>query len=221
MLSSGVKIDFRYFLDRAAVVDHVGKTKVKALKKAGYAIMQHARRSITKQGMAKGQLRVAKENPNIRLSELVNSPTISKRDRKSVVRRLQEVRNKKHSDPGQPPFTHTGMFRNHIVFAWDPGSESVVVGQAMPKGDWLAKLHEFGGSERVQGFVLVPKYPRYKSPIIRFVQAGMKPKDSSRWQPAPRLTDTFNYPPRPYMRPALAKKIADGTVVNSFRIGGN
>lgn len=212
------RIVFRHFLDRKAVTDAVGQIKVRGLKKGGYAVMQTTRRRIKKQGMAKPQLRVAKANPGMRLSELVKIPSISARERGSLVRRIREIEDPKHSSPGQSPFTHTGMFRNHILFSYDSTSQSVVVGQAMPKGDWLASLHEFGGTQQMRGYAWVPRYPGYRSPIIKFRRAGSK-VNAAKWRPVP-MTESRQYPPRPYMRPALMNKINDGTVVNSFRFGG-
>ena len=213
------RIQFRYFFDRKNVVDAVGKMKVKALKKGGFAVMQATRRSITKQGMSKPKLKVEGKYPDMKLGELVNNPRITERERKSVVKRLREVQFPEHSRPGQPPFTHTGMFRNHILFHWDPVAESVVVGQAMPQGDWLARLHEFGGSQKVQAWVYVPQRPGRYSPIIRFKRAGAKMQNTSKWQPT-RIGEFRRYPPRPYMRPALEAKVRDGTIVNQFRLGG-
>lgn len=212
------RVVFQHFFDRKAVVDAVGKMKVKALKKSGLAVMQATRRRIKKQGMAKPQLRVQKENPGMTLAQLVRLPSIRERDRKAALRRINEIKDPPHSNPGQSPFTHTGMFRNHILFSWDSGSESVVVGQAMPKGDWLARLHEFGGSQQMKGYVWVPRYPGYRSPIMKFRRAGAK-VNTSRWQPT-SMQKTRQYPPRPYMNPALMEKVEDGTIVNSFKLGG-
>lgn len=218
MANIETRVVFKHFFDRPAVVNAVGKMKVKALKKSGLAVMQATRRRIKKQGMAKPQLRVQKENPGITLAQLVRMPSIRERDRKSALRRIKEIKDPKHSNPGESPYTHTGMFRDHILFSWDSSSESVVIGQAMPKGAWLANLHEFGGSQQMQGYAWVPRYPNYRSPIIKFRRAGSK-VNTSRWLPT-SMRETRQYPPRPYMNPALMEKVGDGTIINSFKIGG-
>ena len=217
--SPQLRIEFRSFFDRKAVVDRLGREKVKSLKRAGYKTMQIARRSITKQGMAKPQLRVMKENPGKTLDQIVSMPGLSKRSREAALKRLREVQSPEASNPGSPPFTHTGMFRNHIVFHFDAASESVVVGQAMPRGDWLANLHEFGGVQSVKAWALVPKYQPYRSPILTFMRAGRSPKNASRWRQT-TIRDMRRYPARPYMRPAVLTAASSGAIVNSFRMGG-
>lgn len=243
-----LRVDFKYFFDRKIVTDTIGREKVKSLKRAGYKTMQIARRSITKQGMAKPQLKVAKEYANLSLAQIATLPGVAvfrggvQRDsrgrftrrspamrgvegriteatRRKVMERLREVQNPSHSDPGQPPFTHTGMFRNHIVFSYDPGSESVVVGQAMPRGEWLANLHEFGGVQPTKAWAFVPKYQPYRAPILAFMKAGRSPRNASRWRPT-SITDIRRYPARPYMRPAVLKAAASGAIVKSFSVGG-
>lgn len=228
ILPAGGKIDtrvvFRYFLDRKEVIDALGAMKAKALKKGGYALMQIARRRIKKQGMAKPELRVQKENPGMTLEQLVKSSSISERTRKAAIKRIQEIKNKNHSKPGESPYTHTGMFRDHIVFHWDSTSESVVVGQEMPKGGaWLASLHEFGGTQQVKGYVFVPRYPGpYRAPIMTFQRADSK-IDTSKWQPT-SMTESRRYDARPYMRPAFRQAIDSGRIAeefrNKFRVGG-
>jgi hypothetical protein len=51
-----------------------------------------------------------------------------------------------HSDPGAPPFVHSGAYKNSIRFAWDSGNRSVVVGAIKYKGHSKgAKALEHGG----------------------------------------------------------------------------
>ena len=37
---------------------------------------------------------------------------------------------KKASEPGKPPSSHTGLFKRFLLFAYDPGRKSVVIGPA-------------------------------------------------------------------------------------------
>lgn len=57
---------------------------------------------------------------------------------------------KRVSRPGQPPSSHTGLLKRLIYFAWDPGSESVVIGpeRADRMGQQPSVL-EFGGRSTV------------------------------------------------------------------------
>lgn len=53
------------------------------------------------------------------------------------------------SDPGKPPYSHTGLIKDFLFYAWDGDSESVVVGPAALNGkkyqDAL-KVLEYGGT---------------------------------------------------------------------------
>lgn len=59
---------------------------------------------------------------------------------------------KKSSAPGQPPSSHTGLLRSLIFFAYDPSSESVVIGPKLLSGSkrkgsaTVPQLLEFGGA---------------------------------------------------------------------------
>lgn len=213
------RLQFRYFLDRQAVTSAVDKMKIRGLKRGGYAVMQAARRSITKMGNAKSPLKIQKASPGMTLPELAQSTKLTKRQKVAVATRIKEVQDRPGSEPGSPPNTHTGMFRNHIVFHWDTASESIVVGQAMPIGDWLARLHEFGGMQSMVGYVFKPRLPNYRTPIVRYWRVGTKPEKGDRWLPLGERTSR-SYPPRPYMQPALLNKVKDKTVINAFRLGG-
>lgn len=65
-----------------------------------------------------------------------------------------------HSAPGQPPYTHTGFFKDMIVFAFDPSRDAVVVGpfKGTPA---VLQLHEYGGLSpmKVDGKVVMRRYP--------------------------------------------------------------
>lgn len=214
------RINFNYFLDREDVIAKIGKVKAKALRKAGYKVMQTARRSIKKMGMAKPLLREMKQRPGVSLRELLNDPEIPDNRKRKIAERLRQIRSKDASDPGTPPHTHTGVMRRDIVFAYDPTAESVVIGSFMRGGAWLASLHEFGGRQQMRGWAWIPRYPRsYRSGIIGWWKIDRAPRDKSKWEPT-NFIEMHPYPARPYMRPAINTCIKNKDVVNSFRVGG-
>jgi hypothetical protein len=217
-----MRINFDYFLDREDVIAMIGKRKAKALRKAGYKVMQTARRSIQKKGLARPKLKVMRDNPKMKLEELIRSPTVKDRDKKKLMQRLDEIKWPlgHASAPGTPPNTHTGTMRRDIVFAYDPVHESVVIGSFMQGGAWLASLHEFGGTMQMQAWAWIPKYPRsYTKGILGWWRVGRSPKNTRRWEPT-KFRETFAYPKRPYMSRAIRVCVENGDVVNSFRVGG-
>jgi hypothetical protein len=214
------RINFDYFLDREDVIAKLGVLKAKALRKAGYKVMQTARRSIKKMGMAKPKLREMKDRPGVSLRDLLNDPEIPEARKRVIGRRLLEIQAKTPSLPGTPPHTHKGVLRRDIVFAYDPIAESVVVGSFMRGGAWLASLHEFGGREQMRGWAWIPKYPRtYRAGIIGYWRTDRSPRNRDRWEPT-NFIEMHDYPKRSYMRPAIEKCAANGDVVNSFKVGG-
>lgn len=221
-------INYEYFFDRARVINAMDKAKRAALYKAGSVVMQIARRSIKRMGMAKPKLRVMTENPEMSIRDLIGMSEASgnRRNANALRQRLLEIRAKAPSAPGTPPHTHRGNLRDKpgIVYAWDPGSESVVVGQGSPSAAWLASLHEFGGTEQMVGWAWIPKWPRsYRAGIIGYWRVGRSPKNLKRWEQT-RFRETMPYPARPYIRPAFAKAIDSGRIAsefrNRFRVGG-
>lgn len=56
---------------------------------------------------------------------------------------------KKTSTPGSPPSSHTGLLKKFILFGYDPGKDSVVIGAkrlgGRGKGD-VPSLLEYGGT---------------------------------------------------------------------------
>lgn len=243
------RINFNYFLDRKDVIAQIGKVKAKALKKAGYKVMQTARRSIKKMGMAKPVLKVMNTYKGMSLKQIAQLDAatearqgvrrdaqgrflhgsgairsvdgqITEADRRKVVERLREIQAKAPSPPGTPPHTHKGVLRRDIVFAWDPTSESVVIGSFMRGGAWLASLHEFGGREQMRGWAWIPRWPRsYRAGIIGYWRTDRSPRERNRWEPT-NFMEMFDYPKRPYMRPAILACVKNKSVVNSFRVGG-
>ena len=58
------------------------------------------------------------------------------------------IRKKKGiSPPGSPPYSHTGLLRKFILFAYDPQRRSVVIGPTLIKeGSRVPRLLEYGGN---------------------------------------------------------------------------
>ena len=225
-IPSGINYD--YFFDRAAIKNALKPAVHKGLYRAGSVVMQIARRSIKRQGMARPKLKVMQENPDSTLRDLIGmSEAIgNRRQTNQLRRRLLEIQAKAPSAPGTPPHTHKGNLRDKpgIVFAWDPTSESVVVGQGSPSAAWLASLHEFGGREQMRGWAWIPRWPRsYRNGIIGYWRVGREPRRKDRWEQT-SFYESVPYPERPYMRPAFRKAIASGRIAkefaNRFRVGG-
>lgn len=95
------------------------------------------------------------------------------------------------SEPGKPPHSHTGLLRNHIYFAHDPGAESVVIGPALlatrdddgkPVSGTVPQVLEQGGAIRVREVRRGNRWARARSKRAaegkptRFVTADVKPR---------------------------------------------
>lgn len=100
----------------------------------------------------------------------------------------------KYSQPGQPPFTHSGFLRNDILYAYDPTTRSVVIGPSQQP--WLNHLHEFGGVSALKEFRNV------EHGMLRYWRKG--PQSRRRWKATGRIVKK-RYPARPFMAPALEK----------------
>jgi hypothetical protein len=81
------------------------------------------------------------------------------------------------SRPGNPPFSHEGSLRRLILFGYDAGSDSVVVGSVGFKRSTAPNALEFGGKATV--------FRRVRGQLVR--------------QQVPIAT-------RPYMTPALKRE---------------
>lgn len=213
-----MRIKFDYFLDRAVVKSMLDEKTRRSLIRCGLVIMQNARRSIQKMGAAKPELKAMKANPRMSLKDLANSTSLNKKTRAAVQQRIQEIKFREASKPGTPPNTHTGAMRNSIVFAYDPGSQSVVVGGFMRGIENILALHEFGGMQTMQAWAWVPGEGRTYSGLVGWWAIGRRPRlNSSKWQPmGSQWRDTFNYPARPYMKPAMFKAIKEKALVRQF-----
>lgn len=198
------------FFDRAEVKNALDRMEYRALTRASLLVRRTAQKSINKMGMAKPLLREQKANPGMDLASIVRSPGITERRRRVVIERIREIQAKDPSDPGTPPHTHVPNghmlgFRRNLYNAYDSGAHSAVVGPSQKGKNWtIPRLHEFGGVVQLRQWVLQPQYPRYGKPITTWINA----LDSltGRWVPT-NARRTVNYPPRPFMRPALDKSM--------------
>jgi hypothetical protein len=214
-----VRIDFKFFFDKPGVAAGISKKKKAGLYKAGSVVMQIARRSIKKMGMAKPKLAIMKQHPTLRLGELHNMKGVSKRTQQQIRDRLFEIRFRPPSQAGTPPNTHFGQLRNSITYAYDPGSESVVIGGFMQGINRIVSLHEFGGTQAMQAWSWIPdNNGRNYRGLIGWWAVGRKPQlRASRWEMmGPQWVRTFDYPARPYMEPAMKEGIKRGRIPAGF-----
>lgn len=87
------------------------------------------------------------------------------------------------SPPGSPPYSHTGLLRKFILFAYDQQRQSVVIGPVLLKEESQApRLLEYGGEatlETKRG----RKRARYRPrPFMRPAFAAEKPNLPAIWR---------------------------------------
>jgi hypothetical protein len=129
---------------------------------------------------------------------------VRRRARSSMKRR------KAPSAPGSPPSAHSkgsvATFKN-ILFAYEPQNMGVVIGPVLLNGKKgsAPALHEFGGS-----FTRTDKQRRALAARARKLfregrdASGKFLKRGAKLVQARDIKATINYPPRPFMGPALA-----------------
>lgn len=200
-------ISTRYFFDRAEVKAALTRMEHYSLSRSGLLVRRTAAKSIKKVGAAKPQLRILKEYPGATLNTLLTHKFVSKRSKNVIQQRIYELKFKPASPPGTPPHTHVPHshmlgFRRNLYNAVDLSTKSAVAGPSKKGDDWgIVHLHEFGGTKTLQQWVWVPEHPRYKTPIVKWTSMRTSP-GGGRWLPTGQK-QTFNYPARPYMLPAL------------------
>ena len=87
------------------------------------------------------------------------------------------------SRPGSPPHSHAGHLRRLIFFAYDPGSESVVIGPVRFKAGEAPNLLEFGGRAVREGRSGRRRRVRYRRrPCMGPALAAELPELPSRWR---------------------------------------
>lgn len=207
MPSIPTTVNVNMFFDRGPVIAALTKMERASLSKAGLLVKDAAKRSIKKMGLAKPKLVEQRANPGMRLSEILSRATNNRR-RAIIIERIREIKTRPPSQPGTPPHTHVPWshmlgLRRILLNGVDLGTKSAVVGPSRKGEDWtIPRLHEFGGSKGLRQWVLIPKYPRYNKPIVKWV--GLRENPGQGWV-ATGESNVFRYPARPYMRPALAK----------------
>lgn len=116
----------RFFFDRELVAKRIDAATRKALSRSGAIVMRSARKSL--------------KNSVVRRRGPRNRP------REGETRPIVE---RGASLPGKPPLSHTGLLRDNVLFAANPGrgrSPTVVVGPArLNKGTDAPHVLEFGG----------------------------------------------------------------------------
>lgn len=229
-----VRINFDFFFDKAGVASEISKIKRAGLYRSGSVVMQIARRSIKKMGMAAPKLKVQEQYAGASLGQLLTfgDNMVSKRQKNQIRKRLFEIRFRPPSPAGTPPHTHLGTLRNAITYAYDKSRESVVVGGFMPGIPRIVSLHEFGGIQKMQAWAWIPRNNgRGYTGIIGWWAVGREPyRRRDRWymlgsqmgedrrggSVGGRWTKNFRYPARPYMNPALMEGIRRGRIPKAF-----
>ena len=98
------------------------------------------------------------------------------------------IRKRKGSSrPGSPPHSHAGHLRRLIFFAYDPGSESVVIGPVRFKQGEAPSLLEFGGRAVREGRRGRRRRVRYRRrPFMGPALAAEVPELPNRWRDSVR-----------------------------------
>jgi phage gpG-like protein len=210
-----MRINFDFFFDRASVQAALDRATYRGLYRAGSVLMQISRRSIKKMGMAKPKLAVMRANPDATLRQLLMRKDINKRTKNKIADRLFEIRFKPPSAPGTPPHTHAGTLRRSITYQYDPSTESVVVGAFMDGAPYIAALHEHGGTQRMAAWAWIPKYERGYKGILSWYRVGKGPRSQANWQ-ITSFRETFQYPQRAFMFPAMMEAVRRGRIPKEF-----
>jgi phage gpG-like protein len=126
-----IEISTKMFFDAPAVKRALAKRERRVLGRWGGYARRVARSSIKRVGHARKEPRKL---------------TRSGKKSKAWVKWLREIKDRPASAPGSPPFTHSGLLRDAIVYGYDRTRGSAVAGALASKTDDLAALHEHGGS---------------------------------------------------------------------------
>jgi hypothetical protein len=126
----GLRIGKGSFFDREAVLKRLPPARRKFLARSGGLVRRIARNSIKRKGAAR--------KPPKKFSK---TGRITAAFRKWQ----QEIRRQPHSQAPSPPFTHSGVLRDAILFGFDFAAETVVVGPEGKQVDSVGQLHEYGG----------------------------------------------------------------------------
>ena len=211
-----MRINVDFFFDRASVQKALDRAIYWGLYRAGSVVMQISRRSIKKMGMAKPKLAVMRANPDATLKQLMMRKDINTRTKRQFAARIFEIKFKPPSQAGTPPHTHLGTLRRSITYQYDPSTESVVVGAFMDGAPYIAALHEHGGTQRMAAWAWIPRYDRGYKGIISWYRIGKGPRNARNWQLTESFRQTFVYPARPFMFPAMMASVRSGRIAKEF-----
>jgi hypothetical protein len=125
-----LRISTKFFLDRKHVIARVGKGRAKALTKAGAMVYRSCQSQFLRG-------RATSRGTNRTAGTWRGLPLVERRTRRSNGSRITSWRSARNPD---------GFMRKSMAFAFDPSSQTVVVGPQR-KG-WLNELHEKGGTAR-------------------------------------------------------------------------
>ncbi len=91
------------------------------------------------------------------------------------------------SPPGSPPYSHVGLLRKFILFAYDPQRKSVVIGPTLTKeGSPAPRLLEHGGDAVIEDRGK-KRHARYRPrPFMQPAFEAEKPKLSALWRDSVR-----------------------------------
>jgi hypothetical protein len=123
-------------------------------------------------------------------------------------------RRKRPSEPGQPPSVHSrnkvATLKN-ILFAYDPGNETLVVGPVR------LNLSKVLGPQL--GTATVPQVLEFGETVkVREVRVGKSWRSGMRRVRSgqPVRVRSAKYAPRPFMGPALEDEVASGTIPDAW-----
>jgi len=123
-----------------------------------------------------------------------------------TIARRSIKRDRKPSEPGRPPHSHTGLLKDNILFGYDPYEQSVIIGPIkLHSGTDAPELLEHGGT-------VVTKKPRW-------IPTGKTRPDGRPQTVRVPAGTALKYEARPYMGPAFeaAKPKLDPLWANSVR----
>lgn len=136
------------FFDRANVQARMSIAKRNALASAGKLVRYLAQRSMRKRRMKK----LSEMTKGERVAFAIRTREAEREGRRPPKRPLASSR------PGEPPRVRVGLLRQFLFFAYDPDSDSVVVGPALlprAKGE-VPSVLEYGGLNK-QGFMVAAR----------------------------------------------------------------
>jgi len=127
MISYKISAAKGMFFDRAEVTSRLSKVKKRVLSRFGAFVRTTAKQSIRRAPSKRKTAPGAKA-------------------------RKQRATTSNTSQPGKPPYSQTGLLKQHIYFSYDAGKDSVVIGPARlskPNPDILPAL-EYGGASTTE-----------------------------------------------------------------------